>query len=274
MKTLITSVVLAATLSVLLTSQAQAAPFDPRPTGALKDQLKINTKINADAAKATPLPTDKFVLLGGLEIKSFGAHRDGNKIVLNGVVSNTSLKALDFSFKIWKWTGASWTLIQDAGSRRIASKESMNVPLQLPATNDGLSFKLQVHGGNHQSLFKQCKLAARLVNFVVRYGTNGDWVLVREYHNDLSDGFDASILARDQLKPLGLETQIRKKKTTGIDTWFSSGSSTYTAISVRTAVQLERTFEDRNEAEQFRQTLISQVKDKRLTVESVREQAR
>jgi hypothetical protein len=282
MRTLTTIVVLAVTLSVLLAGPAHGQVFLKKSRAS----NKALTNITPSLAKATPLPKGsdkltvvknnrgdmvlpKYNVLAGLRIKQFVAHRDGGVIQIKGEVSNIAVQTMNCRYELSKWTGSGWTVLISGTPRLLDSRESMRVSAQQPDTIDEQRFKLEAYGDKNEYTFKEFKLAARKPRFVVRYGTSGDWILAREYHNDLSNGFDASVLAR-KMNPLGLDTRIRKKKTTGIDTPFSTGTSIYTALSVHTSEQIERAFEDRNEAEQFRRALISLVKDRRLTVESVR----
>ena len=266
-KRLVSVVILSVASGLLATGTAQAQ-FTRRPSKAIQQKVQSPS----DAVRFRVPVESKTAALGGLGIKTLEARRSGNRIMISATVGNTSFQPLSFSYKISKRTGSTWTRIQEGGSRMIASKENMLFSASIPHTNDPVRFKFEINGGDNDYKVKEVKLAARHVNYVVRYGTSGDWVLAREYHNDLSNGFDASELARTQLHPLGLETQIRKKKKTGLDSPFSINTRIYTALSVRTSGWLERAFDDRNEAEQFRRTLISLVRDRRLTVESVREQ--
>ncbi|MGE3315181.1 MAG: hypothetical protein AB7O26_08690, partial [Planctomycetaceae bacterium] len=72
--------------------------------------------------------------------------------------------------------------------------------------------------------------------------------------------------------PYGLDTKIRKTTSSGLDTPLSVTTHIYTTLYVRTAGQITKEFGTRKEAEKFRKLLISRVSDRRLTVESVREQ--
>jgi hypothetical protein len=105
------------------------------------------------------------------------------------------------------------------------------------------------------------------IQFIVRYSTSGNFVLVRDFKNDLSNGFDAQDLARRRLNPLGFHTRIEKKKSTGFDSPFSITTRIRTRLFARTNAPIERTFNSMSEATKFHNSLISLVKDKGLTVQ-------
>lgn len=288
MRKLFEKILLTSLLSVLAAGQAQAQfvlkpsklakaqpnaqtgteMVAPRPSTTEKDQAKAPST----ASTIKTRPVNNRLIMGGLGIQKFEAHRDGDGIMLNAIVSNTSSQLVSFNFQISRQSGSKWTLIHE-GSRLIGPKDQMGIAFSLPRMNEAVKFKFEVDGGNDEASFsKQFQLKAVPLSFVVRYGTSGNWVPARDYPDDLSDGFDAAEFARLKLRPLGLETNIRKKKSTNFYDPFTITTKLHTSLTVRTPRMLSRSFESRAEAEQFRKTLISLVPDRRLTVESVREQ--
>ncbi len=211
-------------------------------------------------------------------VKQFTAKREGGAIMLSATVSlaaNAPSETVNYEFMYLD--NGRWNVVTTGaiGKVTIPSGGERQLLAQLSPTNKSVRLRVDVHSfdtGPYQYSSKSLTLKGREVSFVVRYGTNGDWVVAREYPNDLSNGFDAKEFARTKLNPLGLDTRIRTTKSNGIDTPFSNGSSIRSVLLVHTFSQLEMSFDDKDQAEQFRQKLISLVPDRRLTVESVREQ--
>jgi hypothetical protein len=265
MKKMITSVVPVVVLFAFVMAQANGQlKIDKKPPGDLTTPVK--------GPNAGDSVQNNKALLNGLMITQFGAVRNGAKIDVTGVVSNIAPRAIPITYKISTLTGTTWTKLRTSGTIFVRAKGKTDVSEELPATNDVLRLRLEVNGGPNDSAVKDFTLAAKKTVFVVRYTTSLNWVLAREYDNDLSDGFDASQLARTELQPLGFQTQIKKTKTTGFDTPFSISTNIHTWLSVRTTGSQVRTFGTKAEAVKFRNSLISLVQDRGLTVEDPREQ--
>jgi hypothetical protein len=212
-------------------------------------------------------------LLPPLGIQQFTAKRSGSRIDITGVVSNGSKRIISFSYKISKWTGTSWTTIRESGTLFVQPTATADVKMDLPASNAALKLKLAVTGGTDGgNVTREANLPAKKTVFVVRYGTSRspDWWLAREWKNDLSDGFDAQQVARE-LNSFGFQTQIKKKRTTGIGTIFSSGVSIQTSLSARVPDAIEETFATRREAEKFRDSLRAVTRFPGVFVEDIRE---
>jgi hypothetical protein len=290
MKTLITSVVLAITFSVLLTGPAQGQVFLKRSqtAKALKYAPPTANKLPSAGVKptrpspvlldlplspeVTPLPkgNDKLTavknnrgemvlpqydVLAGLRITRFDASNNGARINIMGVVSNVALQPLPFSYKFSKWSGASWTNIEQGRTVTIQAKTSTTLTAQMPATKEALRLKLEINGGNNEYRVKEFKLAARPTQFVVRYSTNG-WLLIRD---DTDDGGDkdkllgeATTSVEKTVKSYGIETQMHMTKTQILFS-FSARFMLY----ARALKPLERSFDTEREANEFASSLRS-----------------
>jgi hypothetical protein len=287
MKTLIPRTLFAIVLCALATSQVHAQ-LVLKPSKLVKKETNAKTESEmikqfpskAEKDRATGPTTSSTIktrvgnknrLFGGPGIQKFEASRVGDGIMISATVSNTADQSASFYFKLSRQIGNRWSTIHE-GSRLIGPKDQVSSVFTLPRSNDALKLRFEIDGGNDDAAFsKEFRLKALPMSFIVRYGTSGDWVPAREYFDDLSNGFDASEFARLNLRTHGLDTKIRKKTSTVVDDPFSIQTKLFTTLFVRTDGMLNKTFETRAEAESFRRTLISLVKDRRLTVESVRE---
>jgi hypothetical protein len=267
MKGLITSAVVVVTLSTLITGQVRGQVI----SGASKKDTPV-TRMTEGTAKSN---RDWMLqdALPSLWIQQFTARRVGTGINVTAVVSNRSDRLVPFSYKISKWTGTGWTTVQASGTRFIQPRATADVKEDLPATNGALKLRLAVTGGTEREVTREVTLPAKKAVFVVRYGTHtsADWWLAREWKDDLSDGFDAQQPARE-LGSFGFQTQIKKKKTTGIGTWFSGGVSIRTSLFVRLPDPIRQTFATRQEAQKFRDSLRAVTKFPGVFVEDIREE--
>src|SRR5262249_16046711 len=156
----------------------------------------------------------------GLEITRFDAVRDGHWIYIVGKIENVSPSDIYFTSRI----SNSGILIQGKPDTLIQSKQAAYVRAQVPVTNNAMTLKLEVTGAPNDSAVKEFRLASKKTVFVVRYTTSGNWVIAPSWIHDLSDGFDASQVARSELQPLGFETRIKKTTTRNVDVLGSNTS--------------------------------------------------
>jgi hypothetical protein len=198
-------------------------------------------------------------LLAGLVITRFDAGRDGPNINFIGVVKNVAPRAIPFTYKLLRWVGTGWKLVESS-SRTIQPKESMNLQTKLDVSNmpkvilnDALKFRLEINGGPNEQPSKEFSLPAKKTVFVVRYMTkNGGWACIFDETADVGADASSRELANKNAgiyQKFGFEAKIAVTKKVVLD---PSQNDTYRVRAyVRAERELERTFDTEQEARDF-----------------------
>jgi hypothetical protein len=186
--------------------------------------------------------------LSVLKIDEFSAHRDGRKILIEGVVRNDTTEAAprSASWTLYRLEGGRWVAV-DSGQILLEPNEPGTFATTVESTN-GEQFKLEVWAEDGSSSEVEVKTATTTVaaaTFVVHYRAP-DWNTANP------TGPDAAEFPR-RLNELGFETQVKITTTS----WWFFGTYTFNVmvVSYRCVDWQDRTFDSEEEALAFRDSL-------------------
>jgi hypothetical protein len=196
-----------------------------------------------------------FDVLGLLKVQSFYSYRAKS---LRATITSNSIKPIKANYSILIWDGKHWKRIR-SGLVNVPAKRSARVVVAIDRSTSTRYFKIELRNSEFRiNLTRRCKVAGvKPTTYLVRYSTNG-WVLVR----DDKEGKDPNHLigepataAAKTLRTYGFKTRLVINKNE--IPFFESYRIT---LFVKTPQRIERTFNTKQEADDFTSALRRLVK--------------
>jgi hypothetical protein len=208
---------------------------------------------------------------GGVFVQRFNAKRVGDVIRIEAMLENSDLVAsppIAYTISTRENEYRDWKAIASKQHKPIGAGKPGLIRLDIPNSTKGMQFRLELSPASQPTA--ECSLKPD-ITYVVRYTTSSNWINAKRWRNDLSDGFEASEMARLKFSPLGVQSRIHKKKTPEVEFFGGVYMRLDTTLQVRTTERLEQTFATKAEAEAFRESLRALVPDGGFTIEWVGE---
>jgi hypothetical protein len=182
-------------------------------------------------------------------------------------VKNNSRETLDLATYslTGKTKGAPFDIrITTVGPLTISPGSTQIIDGTFARTSDETYIEFKVTGvernsGTRHTNSRQIKVAGARIDWVVKYGTEGSWVLARVFRGDFLDtqvNRNATKLSNSLRSEFGFRIKRETKTNTGV---FGIGAYHQESVYVQTTKLLERTFADQQAARTFLDSLRKQL---------------